>query len=117
LVSEWKKNNQRMNDYALHSFQTLSGLRFRFQVLTESAGLFFLKNQNNVVLVKKKKQKLTGCNWVFDRVILGFFYPIFFLIRSSSSLGLINWSGSSFKTMKFSFSVLEVTESRKAHSF
>ena len=36
-----KKKNQRMNDYALHSFQTLSGLRFRFQVLTESAGLFF----------------------------------------------------------------------------
>jgi len=32
---------------------------------------YFLKNQNDVILVKKKKQKSTGCNWVFDRVLLG----------------------------------------------
>ena len=31
---------------------------------------YFLKNQNDVILVKKK-QKSTGCNWVFDRVLSG----------------------------------------------
>jgi hypothetical protein len=30
--------------------------------------LYFKKIQNGVVLIKKKKQKLTGCNRVFDRV-------------------------------------------------
>jgi len=50
LVSEWKKKkNQRMNDYALHSFQILPGSRSRFRVLIESAGLFFLKYQNDIV--------------------------------------------------------------------
>jgi len=44
-----KKKNQRMNDYALHSFQILPGSRSRFRVLIESAGLFFLKNQNDIV--------------------------------------------------------------------
>jgi len=37
------------------------------------------KNQNDIVLVKK--QKSTGCNWVFDWVLsgqLGFFFPCFF---------------------------------------
>jgi hypothetical protein len=29
------------------------------------------KIQNGIVLVKKKKQKSTSCNWVFDRVLPG----------------------------------------------
>ena len=46
---------------------------------------FFFLNQNDVVLVKKKK-KSTGCNRVFDRVLpgqpgtSGFFFPYFFFI-------------------------------------
>jgi hypothetical protein len=47
--------------------------------LTELSGQIFLKNQNDVVLVKK--QKSTGCNRVFDLVLpgrLGFFFPYFF---------------------------------------
>jgi hypothetical protein len=31
----------------------------------------FKKNQNDVVLVKKQKQKSTGCNWIFDQVLPG----------------------------------------------
>jgi hypothetical protein len=56
-----------------HSFQIRPGLRSRFQVLTRSSGFdrvnFFFLNQNDVVLVKK--QKSTGYNRVFDRVLPG----------------------------------------------
>jgi hypothetical protein len=39
-------------------------------------------NQNDVILLKTKKQKSTGCDRVFDRVLpshTGFFLPLFFL--------------------------------------
>jgi len=60
------------------------GPRPRFWVLTGSpeSTFFFKKNQNDVILVKKKS---TGCNWVFDWVLsgqpghTGFFLPLFFL--------------------------------------
>jgi hypothetical protein len=54
----------------------------------------FKKNQNDVVLVKKKKSM--SCNRVFDqvllnqlgrRVTLNFSFPCFFLTRSNSSPG------------------------------
>jgi hypothetical protein len=43
-----------------HSFQTRSGPRSRFQVLTRSSGSIFLKI--------KMASKSTGCNWIFDRI-------------------------------------------------
>jgi hypothetical protein len=56
---------------------------------------FFFLNQNDVVLVKKK-QKSTGYNHIFDRVLPGrpaesagshqiFPSPVFFLIQPASS--------------------------------
>jgi len=51
-----------------------------FNWVTRSPGsIFFKKNQNHVVLVKK--QKSTGCNQIFDRVLpghTGFFLLLFF---------------------------------------
>jgi hypothetical protein len=44
-----------------------------------SGSIIFFLNQNDVVLVKK--QKLTGCNWIFDRIMPGhtrFFLLLFF---------------------------------------
>jgi hypothetical protein len=41
--------------------------------------LIFKKNQNDVILVKQKKQKPTGCNRVFDRVTPDFDFLYFFL--------------------------------------
>jgi hypothetical protein len=38
-------------------------------LLGRSGQIFFLKNQNDVVLVKKEKQKSTGCNRIFDQVL------------------------------------------------
>jgi hypothetical protein len=49
--------------------------------------LYFKKIQNGVVLIKKKKQKLTGCNRVFDRVGRVMTFPIFLSTRPSFSLG------------------------------
>ena len=81
-----------------HSFQTRPGSRTGSWVLIGSPdrpeSIVFL-NQNNVVLVKKKKQKSTSCNRVFDRVLLGqpagshrvFSSLIFSSTRPSSSLG------------------------------
>ena len=57
------------------------------RVIRLSGWISFFKNQNEVVLIKKKKQKSTGCNRVFDRVLLGqpdqpvtpgFSFPYFF---------------------------------------
>jgi len=53
-----------------HRFQTRSGPRSGFRVLTESLEsiiFFYKKNQNNIILVIKK-QKSTGCNRVFAKV-------------------------------------------------
>jgi hypothetical protein len=61
-------------------------------------------NQNDVVLVKKK-QKSTGCNMVFNRVLpgqpgsqvslvtLSFFFSIFYLTRPGSSSGSTRRAG------------------------
>jgi len=51
-----------------------------FDRVTKSAGSIPIlkKIQNDVVLVKKKKQKSTGCNWVFDRVNWVMTFPIVF---------------------------------------
>jgi hypothetical protein len=64
----------------------VQGLGSRFwlghQVLTGSPGQLFFLNKNDVVLVKKKKQKSTGLQPGLDRVLLGhtgFFLPLFFL--------------------------------------
>jgi hypothetical protein len=61
-----------------------------FRVLTGLPGSIsiFFKNQNDIILVLKKKQKSTGCNRVFDQVLSGhqvnqvtpgFDFPYFFL--------------------------------------
>jgi hypothetical protein len=83
-----------------HSFQTRPSPRPGFRVLTGSlgrSGQFFFINQNNIVLVKKQKQKLTGCNRVFDWFLPGqpagphrvFYSFIFSSIRPNSSPGSI----------------------------
>ena len=71
----------------LYSFQIWFGLRFGFWVLTRlldrSSQIFFFLNQNDFVLVKKKKS--TCCNQVFNWVLPGrvaeshrvFPFPIF----------------------------------------
>jgi len=69
-------------------FQTRPCLKLGFRVLT---GSIFL-NQNDVVLIKK--QKSTGCNRVFDRVLPGhkeFFLSLFFL--QPSPVSAPDWSG------------------------
>jgi hypothetical protein len=87
-----------------HSFQTRPGSRPGFWVLTGSSGFdrvtgsprvncFFKSKQRR--FSKKKKQKLTSCNRVFDRVLPSqpagshrvFSSSIFSSTRPSSSLG------------------------------
>jgi hypothetical protein len=65
---------------------------------------------------KKKKQKLTGCNRVFDRILsdqLGrqvsrvtpvFYFPVFSSTRPGSSPGSTCRAGPGFKTMVLGFS-------------
>ena len=92
-----------------HSFWTRPGPRLEFRVLTGSPSFDWVtrsagsipilkKIQNGIILVKKKKQKSTGCNRVFDRVLPGqparsagshwvMTFPIFSSTRSGSSPG------------------------------
>ena len=71
--------------------------------------MIFFKNQNDVVLVKKKKQKSTCCNQIFDRVnqvsqvTPGFDFPYFFLkpdLVLAPGPGLTRRTG--FKTLPLS---------------
>jgi len=80
-----------------HSFQTRPDLRLEFRVLTGLPGsIFFFKNQNDVVLVKKntKINRLQPGFWSGQpgqpgrRVTPGFVFFYFFLIRLDSSFGL-----------------------------
>jgi hypothetical protein len=76
--------------------------------------LIFLKNQNNIILVKK--QKSPGCNWVFDQVLPGqmgrrvtlgfnFLYSFLNLVQFQPRIGrvldsrLTRWAKLDFKTM------------------
>jgi hypothetical protein len=70
-----------------HSFKTRFGgsfgSRFGFRILTGSSGsrVNLKKNQNNVVLIKKTKQKSTGYNRILpgSPSHIGFFLSLFFL--------------------------------------
>ena len=86
------------DDWLQHSFQT------RVSGFDRIVQIDFFLNQNDIILVKK--QKSTGCNQIFDRILpgqpshTGFFHPLFFL-----QLGPVpapdGPAGSDFKTMVY----------------
>jgi hypothetical protein len=82
-----------------NSFQTRSSSRFGFRVLTGLSGSIFFKLKRHRFSIKKKKQKSTGRNRVFDQVTPGFFFPYFFSIRPGSNPGSTRRVEPGFKTM------------------
>jgi hypothetical protein len=75
-----------------------------FDRVTELPGSIFFLNQNDIVLVKKTKS--TGCNLIFDRVLMGqppghtgffFLYFSFNSVRFQLRVDLLGRAG--FKTI------------------